>query len=99
MLLVQNQLLPEDRAKLVKEWLQQPAAQIFVAWLSNQCAGLAAEAGNKMVENQEGDEADARNLAERARQYLGAFEIMSKVLPNDFQFEVATFREKPLTTQ
>jgi hypothetical protein len=91
--------MPEDRAKQIKLWLQDPAAQVFVNWLSNQCAALAAEAGNQLVDGGESDEADAKATAEKARQYLSAFEIMAKVIPKDFKFQIVTFREKPLSTQ
>lgn len=99
MLHLQNQLLPEDQVKQIREWLQNPAAQIFANWLSNQCAGHAAEAGNKMVDGSDSDEVDAKGEALIARQYLNAFNIMKNVLQKDFKFQVVTFKEKPLSTQ
>ncbi len=99
MIHVNNQLLPEDQVKAIRLWLQEPAARYFIEWLSNQSAGYAAEAGNKLVEGGDSDLEDAKNLAANARKYLAAFVIMRDAMPNHFLFQVANMRAKPLSTE
>ncbi len=96
---LRSELLPEEQSKAVKNWLRQPECRIFTSWLASQAAALTAEAGNKLMDGEPSDIEDAKNIATKGRRYLGAFEIMEEVIPNDFSFQVTVFKPKPLTKE
>jgi hypothetical protein len=88
--------LPEAQAKAVREWLANPAFATFVGWLSNQAAKHTAEAGNLLVEGREDNELEAKRVADEARKFKAAWEIMVQFTDRSFQPDHVRLIPKPV---
>jgi len=90
---------PEAQVKQVREWLTQPAFEIFVSFLANQAATLTAEAGNALVDGSEPSKIEAEQKAAEARRYQAAWEIMIQFVDRTYTPPNSKILPRPITTK
>lgn len=89
--------LPEDQAKRIKDWLNDPAFSDFSALVANLAAYHTSLAGNSMVSGEESDKVDAERHAADARKFIFTNSVLQGVKVGQIPLHVSKLLPKPLT--
>lgn len=95
MIHVEDISLPPGEAKQIREWLNLPAAEVFLRFLSRRAAAEVALAGNALVDPAHANQHE--EFVETAKKWIAAREMIQTVKNNpDFSFMVSELKPKPL---
>ncbi len=93
-------ILPNEKAKLIRDWLGQRGAREFVEFLCRKDAELTAEAGNEACRAHEND-ALSDDVISKAREAVSIRLLIDKISEMrdlSFKFEYREPQQKTTTT-